>query len=489
VQRQSRAFAHDAGVVICALLSVCLNSVFVGSRALAAEISIDCSSTIGNIRALQGMNAGPLNDGGTIDLSADLRQLAIPLTRLHDCHWPNPDVVDIHVLFPNFDANPDNPESYDFAGTDDYIHSIVDEGSGVLFRLGESIELTRTQRHVHPPQDPEKWASVCRGIVRHYNRGWAKGFHYNIRQWEIWNEPDNRPQMWTGSDVDYYRLYATAAKAIKHEFPDVLIGGPGASNSGTVGADQTLKPAPFVAGFIAYCKRESAPLDFFSWHMYAANPEDLARQGRAIRRWLDGSDFPHAQSYLDEWNYLPDNDWSPMRLAGQGVKRRKWFNRMSGAEGAAFVDCALVALQDSRVDAANYYRADATIFGLFDRYGVPARTYYAFRAFRMLMETPVRIQATGTDAGHFYVCAGTNSDGSRVGILISNFDSRDGNFALKVHHLPWNGGTRLEEFRVGTNSSLEKVRAETIQQMDTPLDISLKSPAVCLVRLIRQAER
>ena len=44
-------------------------------------------------RALHGVNNGPLDVGGTVDLSASHRAIGVPLVRLHDTHWPNPDVV------------------------------------------------------------------------------------------------------------------------------------------------------------------------------------------------------------------------------------------------------------------------------------------------------------------------------------------------------------------------------------------------------------
>ncbi len=93
-----------------------------------------------------------------------------------------------------------------------------------VYRLGESIEHTSVKRHVHPPADMEKWAAVCLGIIRPYLEGWANGFHHNIRYWEMWNEPENRPTMWSGTDDDYLRLYRTAATAIKKQFPSLQVG-------------------------------------------------------------------------------------------------------------------------------------------------------------------------------------------------------------------------------------------------------------------------
>ena len=46
--------------------------------------------------------------------------------------------------------------------------------------------------------DIDKFAEVVRHIVLHYNKGWADGYHYGIRYWEIWNEPDFKP-FWNGT--------------------------------------------------------------------------------------------------------------------------------------------------------------------------------------------------------------------------------------------------------------------------------------------------
>ena len=137
----------------------------------AAIFEVDFAKTNGTFRPLHGINKGPLVGGGLIDLTAQHRALGIPFTRLHDCHWPNPDVVDIHVLFPNFNADPEKPESYDFTLTDEYLAAIRATGAQIVFRLGESIEHTKTKRFVHPPKDFEKWTAICLGIIRHYNEG------------------------------------------------------------------------------------------------------------------------------------------------------------------------------------------------------------------------------------------------------------------------------------------------------------------------------
>src|SRR4051795_3369990 len=88
-----------------------------GGRVQAAgdgpELVIDATRPSGTVRPLHGVNGGPLTAGGTRRPSPPLGEPAPPLVRLHDCHWPNPDVVDVHAVFPDPRADPAKPGSYD----------------------------------------------------------------------------------------------------------------------------------------------------------------------------------------------------------------------------------------------------------------------------------------------------------------------------------------------------------------------------------------
>ena len=71
----------------------------------------------------------------------------------------------------------------------------------VIYRLGQSIE----HRENIPCESPEGFCQVgprVREYYRHYNEGWADGFHYGIKRWEIWNEPDITP-CWTGTQQQF----------------------------------------------------------------------------------------------------------------------------------------------------------------------------------------------------------------------------------------------------------------------------------------------
>ena len=259
---------------------------FARMQASAAENSpqgvqpvvVDFAKSLGKIRALHGVNNGPVVWGANDDLTKYHAEAGFPSTRLHDMHWPCPDVVDVPCIFPVFDADADDPKYYCFTKTDVYLAPIVKNGSQITYRLGTSME-NRTRCYVgggiysHPPKDYAKWAKVCVNIIRHYNEGWANGYHYNIKNWEIWNEPEDGPGMWDGTWQQYFALYEVAAKAIKAHDPSLKVCGPA-----TCSVDQ-----PIVRPFLAYCRDRRLPLDIFTWHCYAASPREAPRAAAVAR--------------------------------------------------------------------------------------------------------------------------------------------------------------------------------------------------------------
>jgi len=454
--------------------------VFFVVKTNAAELRVDCARRNGEIRPLHGANSGPSNLGETLDLTALHREIGIPFTRLHDCHWPNPDVVDIHAIFPDMNADPEKPESYDFRRSDDYIQAVVNTGAKIVYRLGESIEHTKKKYHVHPPADLDKWIAVCAHIIQHYNEGWANGFKHNIQYWEIWNEPENRPAMWTGNDEQFFALFTKTAKALKAKFPDLRIGGPAVGDSGRMDKG-AYKPSKFMLSFMEACKRESAPLDFFSWHLYSNDPLEVTGRARGIREWLNQNGYSKTESHYNEWNYLPGNDWGPLLKNGQGLPREKFAANIGGAPGAAYDAYVLMALQDCPVDVANYYAADQQEFGLFTWDGVPKKSFYAFKAFKLLLDTPARLGAEGTVPGSLTLCAGTNAENSAVNILISHYKSTGDSLTLTVDHLPWESA-EYELFVVDATHELKSIRKEKLSGA-IQLGDDLKAAAVGLIRL------
>ena len=207
---------------------------------------MDFAAPLSPIRALHGINFGPLYDGNR-DLSGYFRAAGFPSFRLHDCPYVCRDTVDIHCLFPLFHLDEQDPANWVFGPTDDYLNAVKALGGDIIFRLGPTIEPQQPKYFVHPPPDFDKWARICCQIIRHYNEGWAKGFQHGILHWEIWNEPWI-PAMWTGTAEQYYRLYEVASKAIKKEFPHLKLGG------------VQEQHGEYARNFLAHCRKHDCPM-------------------------------------------------------------------------------------------------------------------------------------------------------------------------------------------------------------------------------------
>jgi len=455
---------------------------FLSLRADDAVLSTDFSAQGGVIRPLHGVNKGPLAPGGLFDVIREQKELGIPFTRLHDCGWPNPYVVDHHAVFPNPNADPALPESYDFRLTDEYIEAVRKTGAEPIYRLGESIEHTRVKRYVHPPADPEKWAAICLGIIRHYNEGWANGFHHRIRYWEIWNEPENRPVMWSGTDDDYLRLYRTAALAIKKEFPALKVGGPSLGASGRFVKGEFV-PTEFADRFLAMCRKDRVPLNFFSWHCYTADPAELTARSRAIRQLLDSHGFTETESHLNEWNFLPGNTWNPIGKSGTPATRQRTYEEMAGTPGSAFIAVSLLELQDAPVDVCNFFHGELGAFGIFTEQGVPLKSYQALRAFQGLVETPRRVETRGAVAGRLAFAAGLGADGREATMLVSNFADPRSDLVLNWKGFTWTGGVTSEIRVVDAGSDFSTARTESITGESPSLRLKLKAPAIAFIRL------
>jgi xylan 1,4-beta-xylosidase len=344
----------------------------------ARQITVDATVTVGALRPLSGVQA--VDAQGT----AYYRSARVDLVRIPE----GSAAADIDAIFPDKSADVENPKSYNFAATDKLVASIRSGGAEPLFRLGGSVGSAPD-----PPPDQEKWAQIARHIVLHYNVGWARGFRYGIRYWEVWNAPDSKA-FWSGSPEEYYSLYEKTARAIESADPSALVGGPGLAK-------------PLIAGayrekFMDFVRTRRLPLDFFAWHFYAVDSNDpytfvsVARQLRII---LDSRGFGSTKNVLDEWSADP------------GVAD------MPKQERAAFAASSLIYMLGGPIDAQTYHAGAATGDGGVS--GDPAAN--TLSAFGALKDTPMLIRTTGGDEAGLAVVAGRSKDNRLVQILISNY--------------------------------------------------------------------
>ena len=259
--------------------------------------------------------------------------------------------VNIHCIFKNFEADPYDPASYSFTHTDRYLQCVLNAGTKVFYRLGETIEnnLDYIRSHTFAPKDPKKWAVICEHIVRHYNEGWADGYYMNIEYWEIWNEPEGAPKTspnWSGTPLAYYEFYRITANHLKSCFPDIKVGGFACTGFYEIGTEER-HTQNFLKGFFDYitASETKAPIDFFSWHTYTTSVERIRFEIEESQRFLAGYNLEHIENIIDEWNYT--KNWAPT----EGPLRKSML-------GAAFVSATHSVMQKSALSKSMYYDAE-----------------------------------------------------------------------------------------------------------------------------------
>lgn len=368
----------------------------------------------GAVKELHGVNCAPYNKRmGDDQTRVDnvFRYLGVPRSRLHDCcgSYGGSYFIDVPNIFRDFDADENDPANYDFYYSDEYIGAIIKSGAGIVYRLGITIEWGSKKYRAIPPKDFGKWARICEHIIRHYNEGWCDGFEYGIEYWEIWNEPEN-PPMWQGTKEEFFELYRISSQHLRKCFPNIKIGGYGSCGlyAAFIENSSEFRKSFLVwfDDFLEMVKRESCPLDFFSWHIYTDKIEYVEKSARYVRARLDSYGFTDTESHLNEWNYGAEG---------------KQFSDKDTMVGASFCAAALATMQTESVDLAQYYvlSQPSTYNGiLYMRTGGFTPVAHVFNAFNKLYHSENSLEIESNPSEPYAIAA---KDGDTTHVLISNY--------------------------------------------------------------------
>ena len=414
---------------------------------LNSKITVDFKDVLGKVKPMHGIGQPPMT-GISNTMFHYLKEAGIPYSRLHDVGgWLGGGLyVDIPNLFRNFDADENDPNSYDFAFTDKIISGLMDAGCEPYFRLGVTIENAHMLKsyRIFPPKDFGKWARICEHVIRHYREGWANGFNYDITYWEIWNEPDDcykevTAAMWKGTPEQYFELYSVTAKHLKACFGDTIkVGGYGHCGLYEYAQDKELNGLDhedtyiydfvisFMHGFFKYQQKTNAPIDFFSWHVYDnCHPsvkkdfKEITKHADYIRKILDRYGYVNAEHHLNEWNL-----WT---------KANKRDYPIAAAKTLAF----MLMMQNTSTDVMCFYDGG---LGYSDYRALinpdtsyPYRTYYALQAFNSLYRLGSQVNAV-SDNESLFVGAATN--GKKGAIAISNVSEDDVKVTFDIKNFP-----------------------------------------------------
>ena len=418
------------------------------------QIIFDFSKECGAMKPMHSVNNAPVYKFAADQRITNIepwRAAGIPYGRTHDASfystYGGEHTVDVNMIFTDFDADPEDPDSYDFVLTDEYLDMMEAGGTKPFYRLGSKIEHWQKKYNTLPPKDYKKWAVVCEHIIRHCNEGWANGRHRNIEYWEIWNEPDLDPddsthkRCWGGTAKEFYELFEITLTHLKGCFPHLKIGGPAVAS---VKRD-------WVQGLI---DRVSIKPDFFSWHVYGATVEKIRDRIRRAREILDQNGWNDVESILNEWNYVRSfsgDDWIYSLKTEKNLK------------GSAFLASTMLMAQYEPLDNLMYYDArPGGMNGLFstDCVAEILKGYYPFYMFNQLyrLGTAVPVCRESEDIW----AAGAKGNGRAV--MLSYFNDEDGSPDKEVKvtfkNIENPNGVRLEYHCLDGSHDAELVREE-----------------------------
>lgn len=372
----------------------------IGTLVLAAALTVDFTRDIGPVRReIHSSGFGPTICSQSARDLADVKSMGFAYARTHD--WalinPNERVCDYFHIFPLMHLDVKDPKNYHFGPTDYLLkRTREDTGLNVFFRMGASIEHSGTKVHFNTvvPDDFDKVAEIFAATVRHYNRGWANGYEWGVKYWEIWNEPEGIHNMWCPPDgtanlssaaleakrvelrAQFVKFYVTVLKRLKSEFGDTIkVGGPALCSYNTV----------WLNDILSACRGAGVAPDFISWHGYARDPMQYSREAALGRKLCDSYGFPKCELILDEWHYFGENySWGDLRSSDPVVRERIWEgpDGHNGIRSAAFTLAALANLERSEMTQAYYYGCRHTgAWGFKDEHQRKYKVFYALKLF------------------------------------------------------------------------------------------------------------
>ena len=420
------------------------------------NVKIDFEKQLGKIKPMHAVNNGPYpaakdQKRGNFN---DYRAARIPYARNHDASFDagygGNHTVDVNFIFPNFDADVNDPESYDFACTDEYVKNTYLAGTEMFYRLGTRIEHEVKKYNSIMPRDFKKWAEICEHIIMHYTEGWADGFQYKMEYWEIWNEPDLDPddslnkRCWSGSTLEFCEFFKVAAKHLKTRFPHLKIGGPASAGD-----------EDWLEKFLKYQSENGVPMDFVSWHWYWTEPLDMSKKGTRVRALMKKYGYGDAESILNEWNYVRGwggDDW----IYSLEV--------MKNYKGAAFIAATMIMSQREPLDNLMYYDArPGGMNGMFctDIVSKILKGYYPFYIFNKLYTQKNEVSSE-SDEADIWVCAASGEEHNTMITYYNDDDNAPSAKEVKVSFcgLDAKDGVRLEYYISDKDNDYRLLREE-----------------------------
>jgi xylan 1,4-beta-xylosidase len=361
------------------------------SRAQTRSIDIDAQAARGALNGIFNtcVGAGRANEGLRADWQRQLaevkRDIDFKYIRMHGLLTDDMGVYKIDRA---------GQERYNFQYIDvlyDYILSI---GMKPFVELGfmpsglASGEKTIFwwRGNVTPPSDYDRWEKLIRTLTEHFT---ARYGAEEVKTWyfEVWNEP-NLDGFWAGSQEDYFKLYAHAAKAIKSVNEAYRVGGPATAG------------AAWIPEQIAFCQKNGVPLDFVSSHSYGVRQgylDELGQTGTVLakdewavsgdvlnnRKQIAESAMPDLELHYTEWS----SSYTPSDPIHDSYHQAAYVLQKLKQVGDAAQSMSYWVFTDIFEEAGPRFEAFHGGFGLMNTQGIKKPAYFAFQFLNRLGPT------------------------------------------------------------------------------------------------------
>ena len=449
---------------------------------LAAAVAVNFNAETGRIRpGLHSSGFGPQICSCPQENIDAIRAMGFKASRTHD--WalinPNERVCDYFHIFPLMHLDAKDPKNYVFGPTDYLLKRTREEvGHDIFYRLGTSIEHSGPKVHFNSliPEDFDKVAEIFAGTVRHYNHGWADGHRWNIRYWEIWNEPDGFNNMWCLPDGDggvgdteearkadrkardlkrralFVKFFVTCVKRLKSEFPDVKVGGPAMCWMFT----------DYFRDMLKACREAGVAPDFISWHHYDNSPSKIMKAIETGRKLCDEFGFTGCELVINEWHYFDHEkySWGDLRSPDPKLRAKAWsgVDSHNGIDSSCFNLTMLSKFQTSKLDQAYYYGCrNIGSWGYMDDAMQKYKVFYGLKMFGDFVKAfPVMCESSGENG--VTVIAGKSADGARRGFIVTDYRARAQKIAVDVKGAQPGGEAKVLVHDASNDLAERKVR-------------------------------
>lgn len=387
-------------LVLALLLPAAVQSAETAPRVISA----DASQSAGPMSRMYNfcVGAGRANEGLRADWQRQLRRVRT------ECGFR---YIRFHGLFCDdmgvYQEDKQGRSVYNWQYVDELFDFLQSIGMRPFIELGFMPSALASGPHtifwyranVTPPKDYAKWEAFIAAFTRHVTERYGRE---EVRQWyfEVWNEP-NLTGFWMGSTggkseadfvpiarAEYYKLYASSARAVKSVDSTYRVGGPATAGSGWI--DETL----------AHCAEQKLPLDFVSTHTYATASGYLDETGNAgtvfspdrnaisgevkgVRARIDRSAFRAAELHYTEWSssYTPSDPIHDSYHSAAFI-----LDKIRNIGGAA-ASMSYWTFTDIFEEAGPRMTPFHGGFGLLNYQDLPKPSYFAFKFLQRLGDT------------------------------------------------------------------------------------------------------